>query len=431
MRAIHRHWLVALIVLVASALSAPAATARAAAPPVVAGEVVVKLGRADDLPAVAGAFKLSDQPVEQIGSYPIYRLRITDGAAPAQRSTELLGDSRVSYAEPNAVSQAPEARSEVSWAIGGDAGGYAAQWAGNAIRLPAAQAVTRGAGVTVAVLDTGVDRAHPALAGRLLRGYDFVDMDDDASEVGVRGVDRAYGHGTHVAGLVALAAPDAKILPVRVLDKRGMGTIWGVAQGLLYAIDPDGNPATHDGADVINLSLSTAQRSRLLKDVLGAVTCAKGVATTADDLPCLVPGGLGAVIVAAAGNSAATTPEYPAGEGVGGTLAVGASTRTDALAPFSNRGSWVAVEAPGDRILSTVPGGGYGTWSGTSMAAPLTAGEAALVRAAFPTLTAAKIAQRIVSTAAPVSSAVPHRIDAAAAVGAGSPSTGGRGGRGR
>ncbi len=122
--------------------------------------------------------------------------------------------------------------------------------------------------------------------------------------------------------------------------------------------------------------------------------------------------------MAAAGNSGSTTPEYPAAEGVTGLLSVAATTSTDNLASFSNRSSWVNVAAPGEKILSAVPGGGYATWSGTSMAAPLTAGEAALVRSAYPTANSAQVVYRILSTATTISGPVSPRINAAAAVGA-------------
>ena len=382
------------------------------------GEIVVKLTTAQSLGGVATAFHLDPAPLGQFGSRPIYRLRILDGARPEQVAAALLRDRRVVYAEPNVQGQAPESRQDYSWAVGGDVGGYTAQWASAVLRLPEALSVTRGAGVTVAVLDTGVDRTHPLLKGRLVKGYDFVDMDADPSEVGVRGKDRGFGHGTHVAGLIALTAPEAKIMPIRVLDQQGVGNVWVLAEALAYAVNPDGNPATHDGADVINLSLSTFRESHLLRDVLKNVTCPGGDTGSGDQASCFSPG-YGAVIIDAAGNSGSTTPEYPAGNGERGTLSVGASTQADTLAAFSNRGSWVSVAAPGDHMLSSVPGGGYGVWSGTSMAAPVAAGVAALVRAVNPGLSTDKVVQRLVSSSARIAGAVPRRLDAAAAVGLG------------
>ncbi len=125
-------------------------------------------------------------------------------------------------------------------------GDYVAQWAPGTMHLVEAHRVRRGAGVIVAVLDTGVDRRHPALAGRMLAGFDFVDNDSDPSEEGSV-VEGPYGHGTHVAGLVALAAPEAKILPIRVLDRRGVGNMWVLSEAIRYALDPDNDPASDDG----------------------------------------------------------------------------------------------------------------------------------------------------------------------------------------
>ena len=122
------------------------------------------------------------------------------------------------------------------------------------------------------------------------------------------------------------------------------------------------------------------------------------------------------MVAAAAGNSGASKPEYPAGNRIGGSLSVGASTQGDTVAIFSNYGSWVSIAAPGENIVSTLPGGGYGTWSGTSMATPLVAGTAALVRSASPALGTAKVTQRIVSNAVDIGAAIRYRLDAAAAL---------------
>jgi subtilisin family serine protease len=403
-----------------SAIKAHPAARRAAPRTYLVAEIVVKMVRAGDLPAVAAEYGLDPIPLDQFVSQPLYRLRITDGVSPNDKADELLADpqGRVIYAEPNLTGQAPERSARVTWSVGGDAGDFVAQWVSNKIRLPEAHAVTRGAGITVAVLDTGVDATHPALAGKLVAGFDFVDNDADPSEVGNHAQNPTFGHGTHVAGLIALAAPDAKIRPLRVLDQDGVGDVWRLAKAMAFAMDPDGNPATNDGADVINLSLSTTERSDLLKDVIKAVICNDNNQNQSpDDLPCFSQ--RGAVIAAAVGNNASQRPEYPAGEGRNGMIAVGASTQADRKAAFSNFGSWVMLLAPGEGILSSVPGGEFGTWSGTSMAAPLVAGVAALVRARFPSLKPAKVAQRIIDEAREIGGPVRRRVDAAAALSSG------------
>jgi subtilisin family serine protease len=285
--------------------------------------------------------------------------------------------------------------------------------------------------VIVAVLDTGVDAGHPALAGRLVPGYDFVNDDPDPSEDGTPEQDIVYGHGTHVAGIVALTAPEAKIMPLRVLDRNGEGNIWVLAEALYFAVNPDGNPNTDDGATVINLSLGTTQRTAFLDDVLDLVTCrgddddddddddveSDRYARTAnsDHDECL--SSKGAVIVAAAGNNGTTAKEYPAAEEAAGLLAVAATTQTDTRADYSNYGSWVAIGAPGDLILSCVPGNLWGAWSGTSMAAPFVAGVAALVQSEDGTLAPADVTKQIVKTAHKIQGDVRWRVDAAAALG--------------
>jgi subtilisin family serine protease len=274
----------------------------------------------------------------------------------------------------------------------------------------------------VAVLDTGVDRQHPALAGRLLPGFDFVDYDNDPSEEG-SDADVAFGHGTHVAGLVALVAPDAMIMPVRVLDHNGQGNAWVLAEALLYAVDPDGDPDTDDGAHVINLSLGTTTRTRIFDAAVELATCSAAFDNDladpgydADAARCGQTRGV--IIAAAAGNDGSSAVlEYPAAEtGTHGLAAVGASAANMRRASFSNHGSWVRFAAPGEGITSSIPGGGYGTWSGTSMAAPLFAGTAALLRASNPSMKPDDILRRIGSRSAALCGTNLRQIDAAAAL---------------
>jgi len=371
------------------------------------GAVIVKLNPGVDVRAFAKSNKLDDSPgrIEQLAKQPIYRLQVLDHSSPADKATALSKNQNTVYAEPDYVGEIPEARRRSSWTVGDNFGlaDYQEQWATGTIRLPEAHTITRGGSVTIAVLDTGVDFDHPALRGHLLNGYDFVDSDADPSESGIEGSDVAFGHGTHVAGLLALVAPDAKILPVRFLAPDGTGTNWRQAQALDYAVS--------QGADIINLSYSSDGDSRLINDILAMITCNS---TSYDK--CLGKDRPGAVVVAAAGNSGAQVREYPAASTVPGILASAASTESDQLASFSTYGSWVQVEAPGERILSCFPGGRYAFWSGTSMAAPLAAGTAALVRAVYPTLKPAAVVNQVRSTAAAVGGPVRWRLNAAAAI---------------
>jgi subtilisin family serine protease len=392
--------------------------------PALAGEILLRLRSTNDLGPLLVKHRLS--LVKQFGSRPIYRVSVI-GSAEVKDNIAALGlDPDVLTAEPNFVHRSPEARRNNAWTIG-SADAYTVQWAPAALRLGEAQALSTGAGVRVAVLDTGVDRAHPALAGRLIAGFDFVDGDADPSEVGSHETSASFGHGTHVAGLVALAAPGAQIMPLRVLDAAGEGNAAVLAEAMLHAVDPDANPATDDGARVINMSLGSLSRTQILDTVTKLATCAipPRVVDPIDDFSdpgynadkdrCNALGG--AIVVAAAGNDASdAVREYPAAEGAYGLLAVTASTAASKIAGFANFGAWVHVAAPGEGITSSVPGGLYASWSGTSMAAPLAAGTAALVMAREPGLVPRDVARRLVRASGNLCGTKLRRIDAAAAL---------------
>jgi subtilisin family serine protease len=395
------------------AASAPSGAAAAAT---VVDEVLVKLLSAADLPALLAENGLT--VLDQFGQRPIYRLRAAAGTDIEALSARLQADARVQYAEPNLLHETPEGRRSEAWAIGGDAGTYATQWNTRALRLAEAHTLSVGSGVTVAVLDTGVDATHPALAGRLVPGFDFVDFDATPNEAGAVG-DRGFGHGTHVASLVAQVAPGARILPIRVLDPQGVGNVWVLAEGLLHAVDPDVNPSSDDGAKVINLSLGTLRPTQLLEDIIEAGSCGDDYDDDDDDDPdkvrCAASGG--AVVVSAAGNSGDTTRHYPAAEQHSGALAVAASAEAGTLASFSTRGDWVQVAAPGEQIYGAVPGGAWGVWSGSSMAAPMAAGAAALLRSQFPQWKPSDVTSKLTSNGRQLCGSPLKQIDAASALG--------------
>ncbi|MEU4424067.1 S8 family serine peptidase [Actinoplanes sp. NPDC024001] len=282
------------------------------------------------------------------------------------------------------------------------------QWDMDTLRVPAAWQRSTGAGVTVAVIDTGVDAAHEDLAGRVLPGYDAI--------AGTAGVSTdENGHGTHVAGTVAAStgngigisavAPDASILPVKVMGRNGSGYMSDVAEGIVWAVD--------HGARVINMSLGSSGQT-------GTVSTAIGYARSKN-----------VVVVAAAGNSrAAGSPvNYPAADE--GVIAVAATDSADAVASYSNAGGYVDVAAPGSGIVSTYPTArhapGYGRLSGTSMAAPHVAAVAALLVAQRPGITPDEVESVLKTSAVDLGSAGRDddygygRIDAAAALEAAAP----------
>jgi subtilisin family serine protease len=390
------------------------------------GEIIVMLQPQQEIAPLLIKHQLS--LIGRFGSRPIYRLKVIGDAKVKEKIEALRRESVVRSAEPNVKHETPEPLKNVPWTIGGPEA-YADQWAPRALNLAQAHGVSSGAGVRIAVLDTGVDASHPALAGRVLPGFDFVDFDTDPSESGSP-QNRAFGHGTHVAGLLAMVAPDARILPLRILDSDGVGSLWVLAEAMLHAVDPDGNPATDDGAHVINLSLGTLAKTDLFKTVSRLVTCRKGgwatidtnggvdgndkEASAGDKARCAGFGG--AVVIAAAGNQASDKIRvYPASEASDGLLSVAASNSDGGLAAFSNFG-WVKVAAPGEGITSALPGGGYATWSGTSMSSALAAGVAALVRAADPALPVDKVIKRLQDKSSRLCGTKMRQVDAAAAL---------------
>lgn len=390
--------------------------------PEVAGELLLKLKASDALQPLLAKYPLT--LVSRFGSRPIFRVKTIGKVAPRDLLAPLALEPQVMIAELNAQHRSPEARANMPWAIG-NPDAFAAQWAPRVLRLNVAHRLSTGAGVRVAVLDTGIDASHPLFAGRLMPGFDFVDFDTDPSE-SASGTGNSHGHGTHVAGLVALAAPGARIMPVRVLDNEGVGNAWVLAEALLWAVDPDGNPATDDGAHVINLSLGSLSRTRIMAAIGAILTCKPSVdddpiedrsdpGYAADAARCA--SGKGAVVVAAAGNSGSQqADEYPASEGAYGLLAVGASHWQQKLADFSNSGSWIELAAPGASVTSSMPGGAFASWSGTSMAAPLVSGVAALLRASDPSLTPSQVVRRLKDTGSTLCGTNIPQVDAAAAL---------------
>ena len=232
-----------------------------------------------------------------------------------------------------------------------------------------------GEGTTVAVLDTGAQLGHPALewnfAGVARR--DFVDDDPNPSEPPLAKNEQlrdseVVGHGTHVAGIVDLVAPKAKIMPLRVLDRKGRGNVFDIAQAISFA--------SANGADVINLSLGTPAPTLLGLGLTGPPRLLQ------EEVEAAIDGG--AVVVAAAGNSGNEVQNYPAAQQErlitsDGILAVTSVNREEKKSSFANYGTWVDVSAPGENILSTYPVSTYAYWSGTSMATPFVAGQAALI----------------------------------------------------
>ncbi len=235
-----------------------------------------------------------------------------------------------------------------------------------------------GVGVTVAILDTGIS-PNSAISAAILPGHNFVDSTEDTSDIGP-GVDSNFngvidemnGHGTFIAGLVSLAAPHCNLLPVKVLDSDGQGSVYTVTAGIYYAVD--------HGAQVINLSLSLPTPSALVAEAIQHARAS------------------GVVVVASVGNDGSSLPVYPAAEP--GVIAVAATTLADDKAWFSDYGHHVSICAPGDGVVSTLPNDMFGVGSGASFATAWVSGAAAVLKSSpFPDPTPDRVARRIKTAA--------------------------------
>ncbi|MBZ8139387.1 peptidase S8 [Rubrivivax gelatinosus] len=270
------------------------------------------------------------------------------------------------------------------------------EWHLTTIAAPAAWDLSQGAGVTIAILDSGVDGAHPDLAARMVAGWNFYDGNADTSD--------ANGHGTAVAGAaaatsdnatgVAAVAGKASLMPVRIADANAYAYWSTVAQGLTWAAD--------HGARVANISYN-------------GVAGSSSIASAANYLR-----SKGGLVVVAAGNDG-IDPGYAA---TGAMIPVAATDGADQRTSWSNYGAFVALAAPGANIWTTNRGGGYSAWSGTSFSSPITAGVVALMMARRPDLPNTAIESLLYASAKDLGAAGRDtsfgwgRVDAAAAVAA-------------
>ncbi len=235
------------------------------------------------------------------------------------------------------------------------------QWAWQRIDLERSQDVSEGQNMLVAALDTGVNANHPAIKGQLVPGYNALD--------GSANVNDDNGHGTFVAGVISQVAPQVSIMPVKVLNSQGQGTVADASDGILWA-------ANHN-ARIINMSLGLYTNSILL-----------GLSVSyAQDR--------GDLVVASAGNSGTADKRYPAA--YPGVIGVAATDSYNHKASFSNYGDNAAVSAPGVHIYSAYYTGGYAYGDGTSFAAPQVAALAAQVWAKNPGFTPSTVNNRILS----------------------------------
>lgn len=343
-----------------------------------AGRLIVKFE--EDVPArvEASLLRSADAALEErVAPLDLSLVEVAPADAAAVVAS-LESSPKVEYVERDAVVRA-------ATAIPNDAL-FTSQWGLQLLELPGAwRLAPKGSTVPVAVLDSGVDASHPDLQGVVGSGIDLVNGDADATD--------DNGHGTSAAGVIAARADNGvggagvcrtcSILPVKVLDRSGAGTTSVVARGIVWAAD--------NGARVINLSLGSSVPTQSLQDAV-AYANAKGV-----------------VVVASAGNAGTFDKLYPAADP--GVLSVGGTDMRDVLYEWSNRGAWVRLAAPG---CNTAPalGGTYVVFCGTSSAAPVVAGLAALALAQAPTAQREQVERALGTGVARVEDVAGGRVNA-------------------
>lgn len=408
----------AVLVLGALTAAAPGLAATPPSPPV-PGQILVKFRDGSTATAVLGMHGLSDGPA--VGSTGAHLIKV-----PAGKELQLvaaLGRSpAVEYAEPDQLVTAATADPYFDRQYALQNVGQSFTNTAGTVTVPAgtkdadvdsveAWNVTRGTGVRVAIVDSGVAINHADISSKVVDRANFSDTQILAPE----DYDK-YGHGTHVAGIVAATAdnslgvagvcPGCSILDAKVLNSNGSGSSSGIANGIDWAVGK--------GAKVINMSLGQRVSSRTLE---AAVNNAWNQ---------------GVVIVAAAGNAGTQAQVYPGA--YPNVIAVAATDNKDAKASFSTYGKWVDVAAPGVRVYSTLPdyatvlgaqnslSPGYDILSGTSMASPIAAATAALVWSTPSGTSNSAVRVKVESTADPISGTGSYwahgRVNACKAVGA-------------
>ena len=333
-------------------------------------------------PSVSAAFDrfLGAFGVETAGNAlpdaSVYRLHFAPDTDLRAKRRAFAGHPGVAFAEPNYILTAQLTPNDPIY--------QQQQWALPKIAADRAWDITTGttgSPVTVAILDTGASPTHPDLAGRLVPGYDFVNSDADASD--------DNGHGTFTAGIVGASGNNgigvagvswgARLMPVKILNDEGRGPVSAFSAGIRYAVD--------NGARVINVSAgvpfpTATVESRTMEEAVRYAT------------------GKGAIVVAASGNVGNDVVNYPAAYPE--VIAVGASTQSDEVAPFSSYGPYVSVAAPGVGIVSSYyrDGDTYAQLSGTSAAAPFVAGTVALMLSLKPQEVTGKSVREILKATA-------------------------------
>jgi thermitase len=336
----------------------------------VPGELVVGLDPVEPKALPLQAMQFVGVVADTIPQIGVYRLVLAPGISMDDAAAFLQGLPGVRYVEPNYLYYAVATPNDP---------GYSRQWALPKIQANLAWDIWQPQSPRyIAIIDTGIDYNHSDLVNKFRRlsngqiyGYNLLNNTTNAND--------DNGHGTHCAGIAAAEINNGigvagiagwrpglsgynqyvQLMPVKVLDANGSGTLTNVARGITWAAD--------NGAHVLSMSLGGSSGAQSLSDAVNYAWTR------------------GCLIVAAAGNGGSSSPQYPAY--YTNCIAVAATDSSDTLTYFSQYGSWVDIAAPGAGIYSTYRGNSYATLDGTSMACPHVSGAAALVWSHAPSLT--------------------------------------------
>ncbi|MBN2226962.1 MAG: S8 family serine peptidase [candidate division Zixibacteria bacterium] len=340
------------------------------------GKVIV--GFYDGSSPEATARRVGAKVVRSIQSMNVHLLSFSESNSIDDMVTNLSSQPGVRFVQPDYVMSLPET-GQISqefpdgnrpvYVRGVSPETYYKQPGVYNIGVDSANIIATGTDVLVAVIDNGFDFDHPLFKQAYISsGYDYIDFDNDASaEPGT-----LQSHGTFVAGIVVRVAPDCKLLPLRAFNEEGVGNCFAIAQAISKAIDDDAN--------VINMSFSMYQSNPLIEHAITEAVRA------------------GIALVAAVGNDSCDITSYPGAYQY--VLAVSAINDADVLASFSNYGDYIDICAPGVDIYSALSGEyEWGTWSGTSFAAPFVSAACALVLDLKPAWKSRKVWNHIKTTA--------------------------------
>ena len=360
--------------ILALVASSPAGSSAKAVDDFVADQLVCRTVAPQVIDTINGLYGTTLTQFLPLGNS--YLLQTQAGADVKALAAEIALNHDVVYCEPNFLLDAPEpVQSSQPFLDQQQVGTYPDQEAAQTLELSSAHSTSTGQSVTVGVVDAGMTVSHPAFDGSAVSGFDYVALNTTVTDPG----GSAAGHGTFVAGVVNLMAPESEIRAYRVLDTAGTGNGFTVAEAVLQAVA--------DGCKVVNLSIVMNGKHSTLDD---AIEYAR------DN---------GVLVVAAAGNDSAEVERFPAEDSY--TLAVAGLDSTNVKADFSNWNGKVDISAPSTQIYAPFMDTSYAWWDGTSFATPFVAGLAALLWEVHPEASVDQVRNAITMTAINVDSINP------------------------